>query len=101
MLALSLEARWEVGRQVYEDENFLELELSEHPPWPCSWEAGAQGRRNAVLNWSQGAMTTVRGGGSRGRWKETRKRGGEMIAFFLPSSEQGLLCPQKPPASFP
>lgn len=31
MLALSLEARWEVGRQVYGDENFLELGLCTSP----------------------------------------------------------------------
>lgn len=53
MLTVSLEARWEVGRQVYGDENFLEQELSEHPPWRCSWEAGTQRSRNVVLNESQ------------------------------------------------
>lgn len=36
MLAVSLEARWEVGRQVYGDEELLELELSEHPHGPAA-----------------------------------------------------------------
>lgn len=46
MLAVFLEARWEVGRQVYGDENFLELELSEHP---CGLAAGRLGQKEAGM----------------------------------------------------
>lgn len=45
MLAVSLEARWEVGRQVYGDENFLELELPEHPYGLAAGRLGHRGAR--------------------------------------------------------
>lgn len=88
-----------MGRQVYGDEHFLELELSEHPYGLVAGDAGTQRSRTVVQHWRQEAGSLGREAGSRERWKETQTRRwgrGEMTLFFLSSSEQGLLCPQEP-----
>lgn len=41
-------------------------------------------------------MTTVRNGGEQRKVEGNEDTGREMTLVFLPSSEQGLLCPQKP-----
>lgn len=93
MLAVSLEARWEVGRQVYGDENFLELELSEHPYGPAAGRLGHKGTRMCP-ELEPGYCDP--GKGLRGADKGESKLGRETTLFFLPSLEQGLQCPQEP-----
>lgn len=94
MLAVSLEARWEVGRQVYGDENFLELELSEHRHGPAAGRLRHKGTRKCPeLEPGYGDL----GKGLRGAENGDAEK--ETTLFFLPSLEQGLLCPQEPPGT--